>query len=292
MSLVLSPFLLGLAFLVLVLTWLSWRTGSPVVAIFTRWSRWLFIAAAVAWMNLMFGFIDREIWVVGLAAFVLWPLLETTYHWLAISALSHADLPLFPRFRAAERDEWPNQTRFIRLREWLRSQGFRHRTAAVGYLDDDAIMRVSLYEDEARTIRLQVVFLPHFSGAPTVCLIATSTAADGTLLFTDNLFLPFGGFYPENWLLARSPWRRSPRRLLALHRRRMARLPLTWEAQEEDPVEELNRQQQRLERINLELGFLTAHEEREERGKITREGRYRIWSELWLLNYLGRPRSY
>ena len=31
---------------------------------------------------------------------------------------------------------------------------------------------------------------------------------------------------------------------------------------------------------------------REENGKITYEGRYRVWKEIWMLNYLGRSARY
>lgn len=41
---------------------------------------------------------------------------------------------------------------------------------------------------------------------------------------TDNLYLPFGGFYPENWLVERLPWRRSLPRLMARHEQRMVRV--------------------------------------------------------------------
>ena len=41
-----------------------------------------------------------------------------------------------------------------------------------------------------------------------------------------------------------------------------------------------------------ELGFLHPHPEREDFGKITHEGRYRVWKEIWMLNYLGRSARY
>jgi hypothetical protein len=44
--------------------------------------------------------------------------------------------------------------------------------------------------------------------------------------------------------------------------------------------------------VNTELGFLHGHQDREEYGKISKEGRYRVWKEIWLLNYLGRTVGY
>jgi hypothetical protein len=50
--------------------------------------------------------------------------------------------------------------------------------------------------------------------------------------------------------------------------------------------------QQHMEVINLELGYLMPHADREEFGKITAEGRFRIWKEAWLLDYFGRASRY
>ena len=45
-------------------------------------------------------------------------------------------------------------------------------------------------------------------------------------------------------------------------------------------------------RINTELGFLHPAGKREDLGKFTHEGRYRVWKEIWMLNYLGRSARY
>ena len=47
-----------------------------------------------------------------------------------------------------------------------------------------------------------------------------------------------------------------------------------------------------LDRLNTELGFLHPHPKREDLGKFTSEGRYRVWKEIWTLNYLGRAARY
>jgi hypothetical protein len=59
-----------------------------------------------------------------------------------------------------------------------------------------------------------------------------------------------------------------------------------------EPLGDLNQQQREVERINTELGFLLPHAEREENGKISHEGRYRVWKEVWLLNYFGIASRY
>ncbi|HXA81223.1 MAG TPA: hypothetical protein VNV14_08125, partial [Opitutaceae bacterium] len=55
---------------------------------------------------------------------------------------------------------------------------------------------------------------------------------------------------------------------------------------------DLNAQQYGLEQVNTELGFLFPRADREEHGKITYEGRFRVWKEILLLNYFGRSARY
>ncbi len=59
-----------------------------------------------------------------------------------------------------------------------------------------------------------------------------------------------------------------------------------------DPMADLNDTQRELDRINTELGFLNPRAVREDHGKISSEGRYRVWKEIWMLNYLGRAARY
>ena len=109
----------------------------------------------------------------------------------------------------------------------------------------------------------------------------------GRRYVTDNLYIPFGGFYPESWHVERSPWRRNLAKLVARHQERVQRdggETLAWDV---SPIDDINQQQQQMEMINTELGYLLPHAEREEYGKITPEGRFRIWKEAWLLDYLG-----
>jgi hypothetical protein len=132
-----------------------------------------------------------------------------------------------------------------------------------------------------------VLFVPQENGAITVCFSLATRTARGRRYVTDNLYIPFGGFYPESWHVARSPWRRSLPGLVARHEARVRQdgdAALAWDL---SPIEDINQQQQQMEMINMELGYLLPHAEREEYGKITPEGRFRIWKEAWLLDYLG-----
>jgi hypothetical protein len=270
---------------------LNQRAGSPVLAIVDRWLRWFGFALGGALVCRSFDLIDRPYWVLVTAFFLFWFLGETLYNWLAISALSLSPLPLFPRYGLNQSgEEWPVQARLLKIRSWLRAQGFQPAQALKAEIGGGIYLRVSVYQDAAALIRVQATFLPQANGAIVVCYSISSIDAEGSRLVTDNLYIPFGGFYPENWLVERRPWRRSLPRLLARHRARLAQFAAVPFAGE--PMADLNTSQHELDRLNTELGFLHPHHEREDLGKITQEGRYRVWKEIWTLNYLGRSAKY
>ncbi len=288
-----SYLILGAILLSLVVMQLNQRLGSPLLAILDRWLRWFVFALGGAQLCTDFELIDRPFWVLALALFVVWFLGETLYNWLAITAHSLSPLPLFPRYTVnASGEEWPVQPRFLKIREWLRSQGFRQIQSLKAEVGTGVDLRVSIYHDAQSEVRVQVTFIPQANGSIAVCFAATSLTADGARYLTDNLYIPFAGFYPENWLVERAPWRRSLPRLLARHRSRLTRggakpVPFTTE-----PLEDFNTVQRELDEINTELGFLHPRGQREDLGKFTHEGRYRVWKEIWMLNYLGRAARY
>ncbi len=285
--------LLAAIVLSLLLTQINQRSGSPVPAIFNRWLRWLIFAfgGAKAWLD--FEWSDRPYGVLVVAFFLLWFLMETLYNWLAIHALSVSPLPLFPRFTLNNSgEEWPTNARLLKIRDWLRANSFKQVQALKSEVAPSIYLRVSIYQDTEASTRIQITFLPQANRAISVCYGLSSNTATGYRYVTDNLYLPFGGFYPENWLVRRSPWRRSLVKLVASHKERLIRakeIVIPWTT---DPLTDLNSQQHELERINTELGFLFPRAEREEHGKISHEGRYRVWKEYWLLSYFGRSVRY
>lgn len=284
----LTPFLAPAVAVLLALFYVNLRVASPALAIAIRWLRWILFALFVADTNQRFDGIDRPFWVVASSAFLLWFLFEAIFNWLRVSAISLSPLPLFPKFVAnTSGDEWPVQQRLLRVRDWLRQHQFTQVQALKAEVGGGIWLRVSVYQNADNTLRLQVAFLPQDSGAITVCYSLATETESGRRYVTDNFFLPFGGFYPENWLVERSPWWRNLQRLVARHNRRLHKageLPLRWDS---EPLTDINRQQQMMEQVNTQLGFLLPHSEREEYGKITPEGRFRVWKEAWLLDYLG-----
>lgn len=292
-SFVLQSLILVMAGLSLLLSWWAGREGSPLIAIFGRWMRWIFMGTLIAGMIRLFGSTGYPFSILLVACLLGIFLVETAYNWLAISALSRSELPLFPKFEENDRgEEWPSATAFIKLKDWLRQGGFQRRQALVSTLGESILMRVSVYENEDQTIRLHILFLPNARGNTAVCFTFFSETHGDKALITDNIFLPFGGFYPESWSVERRPWMRSPQHLLDRHRARL-------DAQGEQlrpfttvPLEKINQDQRLVESLNRDLGFLHPIAEQAEAGRLTTAGKARIWQEVWTLAYLGLPLRY
>lgn len=277
----------------LVLMQVNLRVASPLLSIADRWLRWFVFSFGAAQFAWEFKLIDRPFWVLSIVFFIVWFLGETLYNWLAITAHSLSPLPLFPRYAInSSGEEWPVQPRLLKIREWLRGQGFRQVQALKAEIAPGVSLRVSVYQDAQATVRVQATFIPQANGAISVCYGVTSVTNDGRRYLTDNLYIPFAGFYPENWLVERAPWRRSLPRLLARHRTRLAKSGAVIVPFATEPLTDLNAVQHELDQLNTELGFLNPHAEREDLGKFTHEGRYRVWKEIWMLNYLGRAARY
>lgn len=274
------------------LAYAQYTLASPVIAIVNHWVRWVLFSFSFVFAGDYFES-DRPVWLWFATGFLIWPLLETIHSWINIRALSHSTLPLFPRFKVnRDGDAWPNQPRFIALREWLREEKFVSVQALKADLAEGLALRVSVYNDTDARIRLQIMFIPQPTGNVTLCTVFSSVTENGERLVTDNIFLPFGGFYPENWEVERHPWIRSPEALMCLHLRRLAARPQLLQPFTDDPINDLNQQQQLLERTNTDSGILFPRSQHEEHGVLTWEGRYRVWKEAWLLSYFGWPRRY
>lgn len=269
------------------------RTASPTVTIASRWLRWVFIATFAAGTLRLFEWSYLPYWTLFCVSFLGWFLVETTYNWLAIKALSRSEYPLFPRYAENTRgDEWPSMPLFIRLKDTVRRLGYQKRQALVATLDEQVMVRLSVFDNGERTTRLQLLFLPHAWGNTVVCAAFHSVTRSGIHLVTDNLFLPFGGFYPGNWRVERRPLVRNFERL---HQRHLARIDAQAEGLEPfelEPLQQVNADQRAIERVNRDLGFLSGVQSEENPERLTSAGRARLWQELWTLSYFGKPLRY
>lgn len=285
--------LVGLFVLWALLSWLMAYSAHPALSILIRWVRWvlfaLLFAVAVSGLEALSG---RPLWLLMVTGALLWLLLETLYNWVAITALSRGGYALFPVFRHnSGGDEWPANKRYFHAREILRKKDYRHQTSMKAEIAEGLDLRSSIYNDATGKIRLQVIFIPMRSGSLAMSFVLTSQGKSGARYITDNVFVPFGGFYPESWLIERHPLWISLEKLMLRHRHRMKLSGEEFEIWQDDPIEDLNHQQHLLEVVNTRAGFLTPREFQEEFGRLTSDGRYRLWKELWLLNYFGRASS-
>jgi hypothetical protein len=261
----------------------------PVLNVFGRWIRWFLFAALFAFFLYIFELSHRPAWVHFTTGLAIWFLLETSYNWIAIKALSRSELPLFPSFyENTQRDEWPADKRFIDLKDWLKSEGFKRIGALKAELFEGTFLRASVYESADHITRIQVLFLPKRQGGASACYTIQTRGKEDQRVITDNQFLPFGGYYPESWQLTRRPLIGSLKRLLALHQERVTKSAIQPIVIDSTALEDVNEQQRILERLNTDTGFLVPRPRQEEEGKITSDGRYRLWKEMWTLAYLGK----
>lgn len=281
--------LFSVAILTVLLPLLGGRFGMPTLLVLGRWARWLVFAALFAYFLRYFELSFRPDWVHFVSGLALWFVLETGYNWLAIKALSRSEIPLFPQFYVNnDGDEWPADQRFIKIKDWLRSDNYQRLSPLKAELFEGTYLRASVYESSDRDTRIQILFLPKRKGGVTACYTLSTYTKEGERIITDNHFLPYGGYYPENWNMCRRPLIGSLHRLLHLHNRRIIRHSLEPVPIEDDALEEINEQQRILERHNTETGFLIPRPRQEEEGKLSADGCFRLWKEMWMLAYLGK----
>ncbi len=281
----------GALLLTLLLSIGNARWGSLRVALFNRWLRWLAISAFFGFMLADVAKVDRPLWALLAVGVLSWALLESLYHWLWIAAASRSDPQIFVRYRPnVDGDEWPTDRASLLLRDWLRAQGMRKLCSGKADLGTVGSLRTTVYQSEDNAIRCQVFFFPPGSGRIQTVFQLTSKTPEGDIIVTDNFFLPSALFWPTNWFVERHPLESSLMRLARRHRARLTEFAIDtvpWSV--EDPLVELNEQQRTLEGFNLRQGYLQPYEVREEEGTLTSQARYRLWKEVWLLNYFGRP---
>ena len=284
--------LFSLAIISVILPILAGRMSLPILNVFGRWIRWFLFAALIAFFLYLFELSFRPHWVHFVTGLALWFLIETGYNWIAIKALSYSELPLFPTFKHnTDGDEWPADKTFIDLKDWLKAEGYKRIGALKAELFEGTYLRATVYQSEDQLTRIQILFFPKRQGTASACYTIQTRGSEGERVITDNQFLPYGGYYPNDWQLARRPLMGSLKSLLATHHKRVLKSGIKPVVTDSTPLEELNEQQRILERLNTETGFLVPRPRQEEEGKITYDGRYRLWKEMWMLAYLGRSVS-
>lgn len=289
----LSALVAVLAFSVFALSVWNLRSVHPLRSLFNRWSRWFLISLVGAF--LLYHVLDgtRAFFVLWLVSFLGWFLVESILTWLAVRALSHSQYPLFPRFEdVTDEGRLPASSQYLAMRDAFRKAGFTRQSLLRAELPQGLELLLMAHANEDRTIRLLTYFLPGPSGTLLPCWAFYSKEKDGSLIVTDNIFFPFGGFYPDRWDVRRYPLCRRFEGLLSSHGKRCQRPAGGLEPLEAVSAADLNEEQRGIERVNEEAGFLNAVPYREEYGLLSREGKYRLWKEIWLMNYFARPLDY
>lgn len=285
---ILSYIILGLMAVYVFLVYGNIRSKLPFLSIASRWIRWILSSLLIAYFARQWALSEKPLVVLIGASFLFWFLIESILVWINIRMLNFSSIPLFPRFSINHRKtQWPNQKRFIQLKEFLRSNGFKEGQSIKTSIAGTLFLYSPIYIDSSNRILLQFLFLPQRNGTIDVRYILISSTLDGKRYITDNIEMPFGGYVPQNWFKVRKPFCDSLETLLELHSKRLNlsnEIFVTWE---DTPLDEINHQQSVLEYYNIKEGFLNPPNLYESYGKLTPEGRYRLWKQFLFLKYLG-----
>jgi len=285
-------YLVGITILFGLLIWsvnrLQRSLPSPVNKLIVRWIRFFFIGiyAAIAFKLTVFtGVPFWRLFVMGLLA---WAFIDTGYLWIYILAWDKSELPLFPAIREVEKVDWPANTRFFLIKDWIRENNYSEIGCFHYLYEDEVLQQLVVYESPDKTVRLQVIIVTDVTGVILDQVVFSSVTEDGRVIITDNVFMPFGGVYPENWSVRRFPPVRKIQSIAKYHQNSVsAGGSICCVKYEEDAKAWIQDMQNTLERENIEAGILNYRRDRNEFGKMTGEGRYRIWKELLILNYLS-----
>src|SRR5690625_7782842 len=97
-SLLAINLLVCVALLSIFLVYWNNRWASPIVAIFSRWMRWILFAGGIALFSREFCWTDRPFWVLAVSAFLFWFLIESIFTLFEIHALSCRSIYIFMRY--------------------------------------------------------------------------------------------------------------------------------------------------------------------------------------------------
>ena len=282
---------LGCIFITIGGRWFFARHGHPLLEITTRWSRLMAISLSVTYVAIAMDWTiatNRPPWSLAAILLLGCVLFVTISIWLKVRGFSYEDGPLFPRYhRNPEADEWPTSPNHIRLREWIRKQGFRQVESLLAYPFPETCIREFHFDSKDNLTRFCVSFIPRDMDRLCVALSVSSVTEDGDRYVTDNAFSPFGGYFPDHWKIDRRPFSRSPENLLERHRKSIKSTGKQCTPWLDSPSDDVKDQHRLLEKANRDRGILNPRQNWEEYGRFSQEGCYRMWKEILLLNYFG-----
>lgn len=267
---------------------LSKQLSMRIFQLIGHWFRWFAFASAFSLILIFFEWSTRPDWVHFISGMALWFVLETSFFRLSIHMLNKSEMELFPKYKNDTNENlWPLNKEVLKIKEFLSKEGFKTIDSLKAQIVSHISIRQAVFLDEAHTIRLNVLFIPNANNEIKLFYSLYSLKKSGEKLITDNQNMPFGGYYPDNWIVNRFPMCHSLKRLLNKHRSAMNQDNEAWCRLDEDVRTTTNELQRELENRNREMGFLNQRNE-EDKGQISPEGCFRIWTEMWLLAYFGK----
>lgn len=270
---------------------LSKQLPIRIIRLFSHWARWLTFACAFSLMLTYFEWSNRADWVHFISGLAAWFILETLYYKISIHMLNISEMDLFPKYKNDTNENlWPINKEVLKIKDLLSEEGFKEEETLKAEIIAHLVIRQAVFLDEARKVRLNVLFIPNAKNEIKLFYSLFSHKASGEYLLTDNQNMPFGGYYPDHWTVNRYPISHSLKKLLKKHREAMSESEGEWTEVEGDIRTKTNRLQWELEKKNREMGFLN-EPNREDKQQISSEGCFRIWIEMWLLAYFGKTLS-
>ncbi len=273
--------------LVVIVNRLQNNLPSPTNKLFCRWLRVLLMATFVSLLLLLISD-NTDYWRLWLAGLLSWFFIESFHYWMFISAWNKSEFPLFPQVTTIDSTDWPANKRFLWIKDWLRDNDFERKTVFKCTYMESVSHQLVVYENEEQTTRIYVMIMPDLQGIILDQLVFTTKLEDGTVFITDNVSLPFGAYYPEQWRIDRQPNKRSIVSIAKLHYNRINGLDV--KANQSDYLEEYLDHYQTLEDLNVEQGIIHDKFNREEFGKVSSSGKFWLWLEMFTINYLGIAR--
>jgi len=273
----------------ILLSFLSTSIAFPLLNIINRWLKRVFLSTALAiFVNFLEIFYAKPIWLLSFLILLVMLLLESIYLWFNIRLLSYSTMPLFPRFFNDHQSLlWHQVLIPTNIQEWLKKHSFKHEQNLKSESLAGVLIRSAVYHESTHKIRLQILLIPSLLGKLKTFYIFSSYFESDTLVITDNIQLPFGGFCPPTWHVSRCPLIFSIDHLFKSHNKKIQKMDQSYIPWENPPLEDINRQQHFLESESINAGFLFPIHLQEEYGRISWEGRYFLWKDIFLLKYFG-----
>lgn len=261
---------------------------SPVNKLLVRWVR-LILVSFFFGLSLHLTILESvslwRLWVIGT---LVWGVFESIYAWVFIMAWDRSDFPLFPTMKGVDDVNWPANKRFFYIRDWIRKNQYESIGSVKYVHEGESLQQVAVFRSPDKKVVLQVMIIPDATGVIMDQVAFNTLCENGDRIITDNSFMPYGGAYPKTWMVKRYPSVRKIDILGSRHAYRLSNAGGGFQKFEEDLKEWMEGSQVELEKVNVDQGLLNSRNDRKEFGKLSGEGRYRIWLEFLCLNYFGQ----